>query len=48
MNDSKFRVTSVFVALFAFGVLVQACGATGATQQRPTSSAVVSTSPAQR
>jgi len=48
MNNSKFGVTSVFVALFALCLLVQACGAGGATQQRSTSSPVVSTSPSQR
>jgi len=48
MNNSKFRVTSVLAALFALGLFVQACGATGAGQQRPTSSPVVSNSPTQR
>ncbi len=48
MNHSKIRITIVFAAVAALGLFVQACGATGASQQRLTSSPVVSTSPAQR
>jgi len=48
MNNSKIRVTSVLVALFALSLLVQACGAAGANQQKAASSPVVSNSPPQR
>jgi len=48
MNHSKIRATGVFAVLVALGLFVQACGASGANQQRATSTPVVSNSPTQR